>query len=228
MRINLLNGQSREELDRRDDGALDIVNVFETIQGEGPHVGTPSVFVRVAGCNLTCPGCDTDYTSNRCRMSIQSILDKAQSLRPQGLVVITGGEPYRQDLRKFTDELIRVGYTVQIETNGTLFQDLNYNCVDVVCSPKTPNLHPSLIPYISALKYIVQKNQVDIDGLPLHSLGMKMPVARIDKQHVAIYVQPMDEQDAVKNDANLRESINSCMKFGYKLCLQVHKIIGME
>ena len=51
------NTQEPEKIDR--DRHLDVHSIFHTIQGEGPYCGHPAVFIRLAGCNLQCPGCDT-------------------------------------------------------------------------------------------------------------------------------------------------------------------------
>ena len=59
------NGQPIEKVQRTFDGTLEVHSIFKTIQGEGPFCGTPAVFIRLAGCNLQCPWCDTCllYTS---------------------------------------------------------------------------------------------------------------------------------------------------------------------
>ncbi|WP_046973456.1 7-carboxy-7-deazaguanine synthase QueE, partial [Dyella japonica] len=96
-----------------------------TIQGEGPFCGQPAVFVRLAGCNLQCPGCDTNYTSNRKKMSHSDIWQEIVHVTGEAktkLVVITGGEPFRQpEVVNFINYLIDMkGYRVQVETNGTM------------------------------------------------------------------------------------------------------------
>ena len=86
---------------------LQVHSIFHTIQGEGPFAGTPAVFIRLAGCNLKCPGCDTEYTSKRKEMTVAQILDaiyEVSSITTK-LVVITGGEPFRQDLTRLLNAL---------------------------------------------------------------------------------------------------------------------------
>src|SRR6185503_1650310 len=97
---------------------LDVVEVFPTIQGKGPFAGERAVFLRLAGCNMQCPECDTDYTSNRRRMSFDAIWQLIRrayksfnqfylgKLVPERvLLVITGGEPFRQDIGPFLSYL---------------------------------------------------------------------------------------------------------------------------
>jgi len=70
---------------------LDIVSIFPTIQGEGPYTGQRAVFVRLAGCNLMCPGCDTDYTTGRKHFDATQVVTKVmEEIKPPCIVVITG------------------------------------------------------------------------------------------------------------------------------------------
>lgn len=210
---------------------IDFVEIWQTVQGEGPFVGTPAVFIRLAGCNLQCPLCDTDYTTNRDKMKVEEVVHAVQFMKPAGLVVITGGEPFRQPLGHLLRALIVAGYTPQVETNGTLFQkDLPYGRFHIVCSPKSPVINKQLRSHITALKYVVQAGHTDAgDGLPTSVLGMQCRVARPTGFPITqVYVQPADEDDPIKNKANLDAALESCMKFGYRICLQTHKIMGLR
>lgn len=209
-------------------------SIFRTIQGEGPFVGIPSIFIRLGGCNLQCPLCDTDYTEGNARLSLIDIAERLSTF-PENLVVITGGEPFRQHLFPLVSTLIASGYSVQIETNGTLFQDdLPYGCEEfaVICSPKTGAINKHLEPHITAFKYVVKNGGVSpVDGLPIKALDHVNSglVARPPKDFplALVYVQPADEQHLVKNTLNLEVAIASCQQFGYRLCLQIHKIINL-
>jgi len=76
MTLPMLNQQLAEKRVERQDGALEIIDIFPTIQGEGPFAGEPAIFVRLAGCVLQCPLCDTDYTSGRRLISIPSLTEE--------------------------------------------------------------------------------------------------------------------------------------------------------
>src|SRR5271156_2670792 len=87
-----------------DDGLqLEVKNIFPTLQGEGPFTGVPAVFVRLGGCNLACSFCDTDFEGFR-DMPVADIVENVSSAscergkRVRQLVVITGGEPLRQNI----------------------------------------------------------------------------------------------------------------------------------
>lgn len=235
-----MNLQPIEKRTKSADGLLSLHSIFHTIQGEGPFCGTPSVFVRLAGCNLQCPACDTDYTQGRRAASTQEILDKVQEYQSSGLVVITGGEPFRQDITRLLNVLTDAGFYVQIETNGTL-EPVEYpystmpdirTGVYVVCSPKAGKVHPRINDVACCFKYVIVHDSIhEDDGLPLRALEHRASpyVARPPKNWARpIYLQPMDAKDDSINRLNLQAAIRSCMKFGYILQLQIHKIIEME
>lgn len=237
------NTQEAEKLFRHPQGALHVHSIFPTIQGEGPFAGTPCTFVRLAGCNLKCPACDTDYTSVRETNSPSELVARVrrEGFKPaigtalessKPLVVITGGEPFRQNLTPFVTLLLGLGYRVQIETNGTLFLDgFPYDDVCIVCSPKTGRASLDLLKQVDAFKYVVQEDHVDVDdGLPLSTLGHKGQtwVARPPPGFKGeIYVQPLDERNTQANIANTNLAVETCLRFGYRLCIQTHKLCNL-
>lgn len=235
--MKIINTQEPEKL-VRERGILDVHSIFHTIQGEGPFCGQPAVFVRLAGCNLQCPGCDTNYTSNRKKMNHGDIWQEIVRVTGEAktnLVVITGGEPFRQpEVANFINYLIDMkGYRVQVETNGTMPipRELNYNCV-VVCSPKAAKIHPSVSARADAFKYVMKSGNVnEEDGLPLQALDHRAtPFIARPPVHFKgkIYLQPMDEQDDVANKANAQAVVKYAMKHNYIVQLQIHKYLGVE
>lgn len=216
---------------------LSVVDIWDTIQGEGPFAGMPSVFVRLAGCNLQCPACDTDYTTGRKHIEVEALIRDIRALagrsdiqHPRKLVVITGGEPFRQDIRPLVHGLLPRGFKVQIETNGTLYPAGLRSEAFIVCSPKTPGINPAIGRRAKAWKYVVEEGKIDPrDGLPTSALGMPRPPARppMGVKPEDIYVSPMDAQDADRNKVNTEAAVESCLKFGYRLSLQTHKLVGL-
>ena len=91
--------------------------IFYSLQGEGANTGTPAVFVRFSGCNLSCFFCDTDFSSYS-EMSVEDIVRAVEAF-PARLVVLTGGEPALQIDRQLIDALHAVNKFIAIETNGT-------------------------------------------------------------------------------------------------------------
>lgn len=217
-----------------ENGVCEVHSIFYTIQGEGPFSGVPAVFIRLAGCNLQCPGCDTDYTSTRTQMSPKDILAKVDALTTMGnLVVITGGEPFRQNIAGLIRTLANDGYQVQIETNGTLAPPMTINWgseAHIICSPKTGKINPVIETLAMAFKYVLHAESIDPeDGLPVFALGhsAKPRVSR-PPENKLVYVQPMDCKDSFQNKKNEEAAIASCMKYGYIFQVQLHKIIGLE
>lgn len=230
-----MNEQRSQGLFYEASGLLSVHKVFDTIQGEGPFVGRPAVFVRLAGCNLQCPMCDTDYTSGARLLTVKGVLNEIEDASSRrGLVVITGGEPFRQNLRPLVFELLLGGWQVQIETNGTLCIDLPFKNITVVCSPKAGKLSTNLAPHVNAFKYVLHADSIcEDDGLPWRALGHPSgafnKVARPPHGFKGpVYVQPVDVGDATENARHLQAAIASARQFGYTLCVQVHKIINVE
>lgn len=238
----LLNQQPVEKADIREDETLDVHSVFYTLQGEGPFAGQRSVFIRLAGCNLQCPGCDTEYTAGRRRIPVSDLTELVRTCTPPllgrvKLVVITGGEPFRQNLYPLVRDLNLMGCTVQVETNGVLFPEHPQLLVrslglKVVISPKTSRIHPAWGPYIHAMKYVLQEGNVDEeDLLPLQALMHKATprVARPPLDYYGpVYVNPMDEKNPEKNRANLQLVARAALRHGYIAGVQMHKYMDLE
>jgi 7-carboxy-7-deazaguanine synthase len=100
---------------------MKICEIFRSLQGEGTLIGTPTVFVRTAGCNLECAWCDTPYSKKAGdEMTIPEILEKVKAFEIH-YVCVTGGEPMIQEGSvKLIDELLGAGYHVTVETNGSI------------------------------------------------------------------------------------------------------------
>lgn len=217
-------------------GTLEVVSVFFTIQGEGPFAGRPAVFVRLAGCNLKCPMCDTNYTVGRKAVTVGDLVKRVASVVPKTLhrrpvVVITGGEPFRQNLGPFVLALNLAQYQVQVETNGTIYREnFPWGAAVIVCSPKAGQVAAKLWPHIAALKYVAKNGAIDpADGLPTECLGRAVKVARPCPSFTGqIYLQPLDEGSVVMNKHNVKAVVDTCIKYGYTLCLQLHKVVGLE
>ncbi|MDD5419791.1 MAG: 7-carboxy-7-deazaguanine synthase QueE, partial [Methanomicrobiaceae archaeon] len=99
-----------------------VSEIFRSLQGEGLSQGKPCIFVRLAGCNLNCLWCDTRYARTGGReVSVDEILDLVWRLNG-GHICVTGGEPLlqRAELLELVKKFRVHGYTVEIETNGTI------------------------------------------------------------------------------------------------------------
>jgi organic radical activating enzyme len=232
-----------------------VKEIFYTVQGEGPYAGYPAIFVRFSDCNLGCFFCDTDFTGGT-EYSLQALTANliAASLEHScTFFVFTGGEPMLQEIFMLVEQLDkhlewdheRYCPLVQVETAGTVWpvidglELIDNGIASIVCSPKTPKVHHYIADYCNDYKYILRFGETDpVDGLPNKStqrLGVnaKLFRAAADKQ---IWVQPCDED----NDPNASGSSGQAMtlqnmalvseiamQHGYRVSLQLHKILGL-
>src|SRR5580700_4222113 len=135
---------------------LQLAEIFYSIQGEGTWSGTPAVFVRLAGCNLACAFCDTDYSLK----FIASVDDVVARVRAEGgdcpMVILTGGEPLaQQETLALIGALRADRRRVHIESNGTIFTELPSD-VWLCVSPKE-RVDPRMAARANEAKLIVDQ-----------------------------------------------------------------------
>jgi organic radical activating enzyme len=190
---------------------LQLAEIFYSIQGEGTWSGTPAVFVRLAGCNLACDFCDTDYSLK----FLASVDDVVRQVREAGgdcpMVILTGGEPLAQtETAALIDALQRDGRRVHIESNGTIFRELPSD-VWLCVSPKE-RVDPRMAKRADEAKLIVDE-RVPEEHLPLFE----------DK--ATILLQP---------EGNKKKNIELALDYAkshparFRLSLQTHKMIGVR
>ncbi|MDP2214968.1 7-carboxy-7-deazaguanine synthase [Phenylobacterium sp.] len=205
-----------------------VKEIFLTLQGEGGQAGRPAVFCRFAGCNLwsgreidraraVCTFCDTDFVGmdgpGGGRFADADALADAVALAWTGglenrLVVCTGGEPLLQLDGPLIGALHARGFTIAVETNGTLAAPAG---IDWICvSPKA------------------QAAVVQTSG---QELKLVFPQSGVDPQRFAaldferFYLQPMDGPDRA---ANTEAAIAYCLAHPqWRLSVQTHKYLGI-
>jgi 7-carboxy-7-deazaguanine synthase len=136
--------------------SLPVVETFHSVQGEGVWAGTNAFFIRLGGCDVGCPFCDTKQSWNPRRhpqRAIPELVTEAQAANPK-IVVVTGGEPLMHDLLPLTQQLRAAGLRSHLETSGahpfTGFFDW------VTFSPKRFKLpHGSIYAQVHELKIVV-------------------------------------------------------------------------
>jgi 7-carboxy-7-deazaguanine synthase len=100
---------------------MHLIELYKSVQGESSFAGLPCIFVRLAGCNLRCSWCDSEYTFTGGKpFTADEIVSQIESLAPCKLVEFTGGEPMLQarELLPLMERLLAEKYTLMIETSG--------------------------------------------------------------------------------------------------------------
>ena len=184
--------------------------IFYSLQAEGKHAGTAAVFVRLCGCNLKCPWCDTKYHTQGEMYTKEELEEKVRSLAKDenAIVVFTGGEPTLQ--LKEEEELLPEFYRA-IETNGTnpVPSWINW----VTCSPKTDILFPN--------------KTLDPDEVKVvYEYGRDKYLKKLAESYQGeLYLQPLE----LNGKMNTQETVDFIKENPrYKLSLQFHKIIGIR
>lgn len=205
-----------------------VKEIFLTLQGEGAQSGRRAVFCRFAGCNLwtgreqdrakaICQFCDTDFVGTDGtaggKYDAQGLADKIAEIwgdQPDHrYVVLTGGEPMLQVDQALADALHERGFTIAMETNGTL-------------------------PVIDAIDWICVSPKAGSELVQTHGDELKLvwPQAGSDRDYLVglnfthHLLQPLD-------DAHQADNIAECMDVAladprWRLSLQTHKIVGLR
>ena len=205
-----------------------IKEIFYTLQGEGAHAGRPAVFCRFSGCNLwtgreqdrasaVCQFCDTDFVGTDGERggkfaTPQALAQEIDSLWPAGhghkYVVFTGGEPLLQLDAPLIAAMHAVGFTIAIETNGTMEVPAG---VDWICvSPKMGS--KLVVGKGNEIKVVIPQKDQDLaayEGLDFENF----------------FVQPMDGPLAAFNTTLAIETCKRNPK--WKLSLQTHKLLNI-
>jgi 7-carboxy-7-deazaguanine synthase len=145
---------------------MKVCEIFTSIQGESTYAGLPCVFVRLSGCNLRCIYCDTVYARDDAgdeeiiEMSIEEVIESAHSFGIS-LIEITGGEPLMQkETPVLVERLLHSGFTVLIETNGSIsIKDLDERAI-IIMDIKTPASGMFENMDLLNLKYLKAKDEV--------------------------------------------------------------------
>lgn len=201
---------------------MHVNEIFYSLQGEGRYTGTPAVFVRLAGCNMRCWFCDTDFTSFT-EMSEAEIVAEV-SKYPCRYVVITGGEPTLQLTTSLVKLMHDKGLYVMMETNGT--HPLPDDCpIDwITCSPKLEDQ-----PDGSCKVKTIRLQRIDELKVVYEGEG-RQDMSLYDKYEAQEYrLQPCDVQDEERNREILNQTVNYILQHPkWKLSLQTHKIINVR
>jgi 7-carboxy-7-deazaguanine synthase len=202
---------------------MKLIEIFRSIQGEGKNQGKICLFIRLAGCNLNCHWCDTEYAREGGReMGADEILEQVWRINPP-YICITGGEPLMQAgaLEPLLASLHKRGALIDIETNGTYaftrLQPYASICMDVKCPSSGEQSDLSLLDAIrpqDSVKFVL-KDETDCRYaqaiMESHRIAGEIffsPVAGCDYNRISQFI--------LVNNLPVRFQ------------LQLHKIIGVK
>ena len=195
-----------------------LVEIFESLQGEGRHTGRPCVFVRFAGCNLDCPWCDTNKAKHF-ELSLAELVAEVKTYRAKN-VILTGGEP---TIQKGMDELItalkQAGYWLAVETNGlsapAWLQGVDY----VACSPKAEYAErydeSSILSRANEVRIVASNPEIVVFANKIKGL-----ITADD-----YYISPCERNGNI--DFATAKDVLSHLD-GFSLSVQLHKILGFR
>ncbi len=222
---------------------LAVNDIYATIQGEGVHSGRPIIIVRLQGCGVGCPWCDTKQTWARgpawrrdsfadarlvppawTLMDPDDIAATAETLCKAGPVpvVVTGGEPAEQPLASLVAALHAKQLPAHLETSGTALGHVGAMFDWVCCSPKPnmPGNRPILCDALRPaheVKWIVGKRS-DLERLR-EFLDDHASDFRPD---LVVSVQPLSQ-----NVNATQLCVDASLALGYHVSIQVHKLLGV-
>ena len=195
---------------------LPVVETFHSVQGEGAWMGANAFFIRLAGCDVGCPWCDTKISWNVKRhpeIAIADLVNEAVNAHP-AIVVITGGEPLMHDLTELTGQLKSKGLRVHLETSGSHPFSGNFDWVTF--SPKQfKHPHASIYQQVSELKVIV-KDASDLIWAEQNAERIQTAVVK--------YLQA---------EWNTSDSKNLLLEYvlnhpDWRVSVQTHKLLGVR
>ncbi|MBN2039353.1 MAG: radical SAM protein [Spirochaetes bacterium] len=205
-----------------------IVNeLFHSLQGESSNAGFPSLFIRLAGCNLGCSYCDTDYartiTSGK-ETSIDELVKTAEKYNNIHHVTITGGEPLLQkNSIMLMKALIEKGFTVQLETNGSIsIKDVPQQVIKIV-DVKTPSSGHSSSFLHQNLEFMNSRDELKFVILDINDYHFSVDFIKkhLNNKKIIINFSPVYGKISGTELANLI----LIDKLPVRLNLQLHKIL---
>jgi 7-carboxy-7-deazaguanine synthase len=218
---------------------MHVIEIYKSIQGESTFAGLPCIFVRLAGCNLRCTWCDSEYTfTGGKKMDMEHVLREVEKLAPVKLVEITGGEPMLQEraLLPFIDRLLASDYEVLIETSGerplAKVPKAVHKIVDVKCpgSGEGGSFH---VPNLDALTMRDEVKFVIADREDYEFAREFTREHEVHKKVNAVLFSPAFRKDAVGTRSADNCLLSPCVLSEWmladgvnaRLSLQIHKFI---
>lgn len=207
---------------------MKVIEIFDSIDGEGIFAGELATFIRLAGCNLRCRYCDTTYSFKADTAEDMCLNDIIKKCKEYGNkhITLTGGEPLiHKEALELVKQLCKLDYIVNIETNGSI--DISpYQMVNTVITAdyKTKssgenkrmlNTNLSQLRNTDVLKIVCSANDFDDIEKLLCSTEIKAP----------IYLSPIFKEVKPVQLVDFLKNLRGKTKNRVKMQIQLHKII---
>lgn len=216
-----------------------LIELYKSIQGESSFAGLPCIFVRLAGCNLRCSWCDSEYTfTGGYKQNAEEIETAIAALAPVRLIEFTGGEPMLQEkeLIPFMERLLAQNYTLMIETSGerplAAVPKAVHKIVDVKCpaSGEGGSFHAPNLDALTGndeVKFVISnRNDYEFarDFIRTHSLAEKVRSVLLSP---AFSKTPLPLRTSDNCLLDPRELVEWMLADGLpaRLSLQIHKFV---
>jgi len=218
-----------------------IVEIFSSIQGEGPYVGESQVFVRFFGCNLSCKFCDESKKSEFSEYSKSELIEKIIN-EDETTVSLTGGEPLLQAdfLKEILPVLKQRQMKIYLETNGVLKDSLLkiVDYVDIISMdiklPSSTGIAPCWDAHSEFLKEASRKNvftkSVVTAQTLLSDIEMAISIVETVDKNIPFIIQPVSYNGNIEKVDLLDSFFDSAKKAlnDVRIIPQVHKILGVR
>ncbi|MFC1666874.1 7-carboxy-7-deazaguanine synthase QueE [Candidatus Omnitrophota bacterium] len=218
-----------------------IVEIFDSIQGEGLYAGEAHVFVRFYGCNLECSFCDEKGKYIFSEYDAEEAVERIVSGKAD-TVSLTGGEPllHTDFLKEILPVLKAKDMKVYLETNGILRDKLLeiLDFVDIISMdlklPSSTGLRPYWQEHEDFLKEAIKKEafvkSVVSAKTILSDIKMAVSIVKALDKNIPFIIQPVSYNDSIEKIALLPDFFDSARKdlTGVRIMPQIHKILGVR
>jgi 7-carboxy-7-deazaguanine synthase len=207
---------------------LKINEIFHSIQGETTRAGFPSVLIRLTGCNLRCRYCDTAYAWTDGRdISIDEIISVVERYQAADHITVTGGEPLLQENSiHLMERLVRAGYDIQVETNGSISTRDVPPVIRKIVDVKTPSSGEENSFLFENLDYLGSGDELKfvISDKADYTYSKEFLKKYLEKRDIAINFSPVFNRMSFGElaDLILHDSIR------VRLNIQLHRLIWPE
>jgi len=207
-----------------------VSEIFVSIQGEGDVIGTPSNFIRLAGCHLRCIWCDTKYSWHKFDGKLMSIEEILKNINVNiKFTTITGGEPLLQDIYPLAKTLKDLDHKVLVETSGTIKPDERLRkVVDIFSvSPKLTNSGYKIAynfkddDWATYYKFVIVNPEKDI----------KEVINFIERNNIdprKVILQPDGRSERYIEELSRLTQVILNLGLPFRVLPQLHRIIGVQ